>query len=120
MNASRSFKTEKEEVLKILREIKENPEMTQRELSSRLDVSLGKINFLLKSLIEKGFVKADNFKNADNKTAYLYLLTPRGIEEKTRITYYFLKYKMMEYDRLEGEIRQLKAEIDRREHSGEE
>ena len=107
-----SFTTEKEEVLHILREIKEQPEMSQRELSSRLGVSLGKVNFLLKALVEKGFIKVGNFKNSENKTNYMYVLTPRGIEEKARITYYFLKRKMDEYDRLEEEIRRLALEVD--------
>lgn len=114
MPDTHSFNTEREEVLKILREIEENPEMTQRELSSRLGVSLGKVNFLLKALITKGFIKADNFKKADNKISYLYLLTPRGIEEKARITYYFLIKKVKEFDQLEEEIRQLKAEVNKR------
>lgn len=99
-----------EESLKILREIGTNPSMTQRELSSRLGLSLGKINFLVKSLIDKGHVKAENFKNSNNKSAYLYFLTPQGLEEKTRATYRFLLRKMEEYERLEEEIRQLKQE----------
>ena len=118
MSISHSFDTEREEVLKILREIEENPEMTQRELSSRLGVSLGKVNFLLKALINKGFIKVNNFRNADKKTIYLYLLTPRGIEEKARITYHFLKRKMEEYNQLEKEIKELQAEIERRKQSG--
>lgn len=88
--------------------------MTQRELSASLGVSLGKINFLLKALVRKGLIKADNFKKSDNKTAYLYLLTPYGIEEKARITYYFLKHKIQEYHQLEEEIRQLKTEVEAR------
>jgi EPS-associated MarR family transcriptional regulator len=101
-----------EESLILLRTISENPQITQRELSSRLGLSLGKINFLIKSLIEKGFIKADNFKNCNNKISYLYLLTPAGIEEKTKITYRFLKRKMEEYEKLENEIRRLKIEVD--------
>jgi MarR family transcriptional regulator, temperature-dependent positive regulator of motility len=120
MSVGHSFLTEKEEVLNILREIKANPGLTQRQMSVLLGVSLGKVNFLLRALIEKGFIKAHNFKNADNKSAYLYLLTPRGIEEKTRITYYFLKQKTEEYDRLKEEIRQLQAEVEPREHSAQE
>ena len=101
-----------EESLMLLRTISENPQITQRELSSRLGLSLGKINFLMKSLIEKGFIKANNFKNSNNKISYLYLLTPAGIEEKTKITYRFLKRKMEEYEKLENEIRHLKKEVD--------
>ena len=101
---------ENEEVLRILREIKKSPEMTQRELSSRLGISLGKVNFLLNALIQRGFVKVENFKTSTNKKAYLYYLTPRGIEEKARTTYFFLKRKMKEYEQLENEIRQLREE----------
>ncbi len=102
---------ETEEALRVLREIGSNPEMTQRELSSRLGLSLGKINFLIKALIDKGLIKAENFKNSKQKSAYLYFLTPRGFEEKTRATYHFLRRKMEEYEKLEAEIRQLKNEV---------
>lgn len=102
---------EAEHVLLILREISTNPQTTQRDLSSRLGVSLGKINFLIKAMIEKGFVKAENFKNSNHKMGYLYYLTPSGIEEKSRITYRFLKRKMDEYEKLEEEIQQLKHEV---------
>jgi EPS-associated MarR family transcriptional regulator len=101
---------ETEEALGVLRAIDADPEMTQRALSSRLGLSLGKINFLIKALIEKGLIKAENFKNSKNKSAYLYTLTPRGLEEKTNATYHFLKRKMLEYERLEVEISQLKKE----------
>ena len=103
-------KLESEEALSVLREIEADPEMTQRALSLRLGLSLGKINFLVKALIEKGLIKAENFKNSKNKSAYLYTLTPRGLEEKTRATYHFLKRKIEEYERLEVEIKQLKKE----------
>ena len=85
--------------------------MTQRELSLSLGISLGKVNFLIKALVHKGFIKANNFKNSNNKAAYLYLLTPRGLEEKTRITYHFLIKKIQEYERLKEEIRSLEREI---------
>ena len=102
---------ESEEVLKLLREIEQTSETTQRELSSRLGISLGKINFLLKSLIDKGHIKVDNFKKSDNKSAYLYYLTPGGIEEKARITTRFLRRKLIEYYELEHEIRRLQHEV---------
>ena len=102
---------DREDVLKILKTIKEEPALSQRELSMRLGISLGKVNYLIKSLITQGLVKVDSFKNAGNKISYLYKLTPRGIEEKMRATYFFLKYKMEEYDRLEREIMELKHEI---------
>jgi EPS-associated MarR family transcriptional regulator len=102
---------ESEEILKLLREIKRSPEMTQRELSSRLGVSLGKVNFLLNALIRKGLVKVDNFKNSNNKKAYLYFLTPHGVEEKAKTTYFFIKSKTIEYERLKEEISQLQKEV---------
>jgi len=100
-----------EDVLKILKVIKDEPALSQRELSSRLGISLGKVNYLIKALIEKGLVKVDSFKSASNKISYLYKLTPRGIEEKARTTYYFLRRKLEEYERLELEIRDLQREI---------
>jgi len=108
---NQQMELENEESLKVLREIDTNPRLTQRELSFRLGLSLGKINFLLKSMIERGLVKAENFKNSQNKSAYLYLLTPTGIETKTKTTYRFLKRKIAEYEKLEIEIRQLKKEV---------
>ncbi len=91
--------------------IKDEPALSQRELSSRLGISLGKVNYLIKALIDKGLVKVDSFKSASNKISYLYKLTPSGIEEKARTTYYFLKRKLEEYERLEQEIRDLQREI---------
>jgi len=102
---------ESKEILSILREIKKSPELTQRELSSHLGISLGKVNFLLKALIDKGHIKVDNFTKSNNKSAYLYYLTPKGVEEKARITYRFLKRKIKEYEDLEQEIRHLKEEV---------
>jgi len=102
---------ETEAILKLLRALDENPHMTQRQLSSHLGLSLGKINFLLKAFVGKGLVKIENFKNSENKIGYLYVLTPGGIEEKVKITYRFLKRKMREYETLEDEIRRLKKEI---------
>ena len=110
MTLSNKQQLETEEVLKVLREIAITPEMTQRELSSRLGISLGKVNFLVNALIQKGLVKAHNFKNSNNKKAYLYYLTPRGFEEKAKITYRFLRRKILEFEQLENEIRLLKKE----------
>ncbi len=111
MTLSNKQQLETEEVLKVLREIAITPEMTQRELSSRLGISLGKVNFLVNALIQKGLIKAHNFKNSNNKKAYLYYLTPRGFEEKAKITYRFLKRKIQEFEQLESEIRLLKKEV---------
>jgi EPS-associated MarR family transcriptional regulator len=106
-----SDQRENEEALHIFREIDKSPELTQRELSSRLGISLGKVNFLVNALIRKGFIKVENFKKSSNKIAYFYCLTPGGIEEKSRMTYHFLKRKMREYEQLELEIRQLREEV---------
>ena len=97
--------------LKVLRELEENPEITQRELAQNLGVSLGKANYCLKALIEKGFVKARNFHNSNNKRAYLYVLTPQGLEAKARISVAFLRRKVEEYERLKAEIAQLEREV---------
>lgn len=95
---------------KILKILEVNPEISQRDLARDLDVSLGRVNFCLKALIEKGLLKATNFRNSNNKLAYMYLLTPSGIEEKSVITAQFLKIKMQEYANLEAEIQTLRFE----------
>ena len=112
MTNSKKNRLETDDVLSVLREINSNPQLTQRDLSVRLGFSLGKVNFLIKALIEKGFIKAGNFKNSKNKMAYLYCLTPKGIEQKADITYRFLKRKITEYGKLQQEIRQLEKEVD--------
>jgi len=97
--------------LRVLRRIEANPEITQRELAQELGVSLGKVNYCLQALIQKGWVKANNFKNSNHKTAYAYLLTPQGIERKAQITRDFLRRKLHEYEMLKQEIDQLKTEV---------
>jgi EPS-associated MarR family transcriptional regulator len=101
--------------LKVLRCIEEDPEVTQRELARELGVSLGKVNYCLKALIQKGWVKANNFKNSNNKSAYAYLLTAKGIERKTKITASYLRSKINEYEALKTEIEQLKTELKTKE-----
>ena len=96
---------------KILKELQQYPDLSQRELAKRLGISLGKANFCLKALIEKGSIKADNFKKSANKTGYLYLLTSKGIEEKVTLTQRFLQRKIAEYEALEQEIEQLRKEV---------
>ena len=98
--------------LKVLRHLEDHPDITQRELAIALGISLGKTNYCLKALINKGLIKAKNFKNNDNKRAYLYILTPKGIETKTRISVNYLRRKIAEYEALSTEIEQLKTEID--------
>ena len=110
MNNHKSNHLETENALSILKDIEVNPQITQRELADRLDVSLGKVNFLINALMNKGVIKAKNFKNSKNKLAYMYLLTPQGIKWKMELTRKFLQYKMEEYKRLEEEIEYYKKE----------
>ena len=98
--------------LDLLRKIELNPEYTQRELSKEMDVSLGKINYCIKKLTEKGLIKITSFKQNPNKVGYFYILTPRGIEEKARLTFSFLKRKIKEYEILKDEINKLKEDIE--------
>ena len=96
---------------RLLRALEANPEITQRELAEVLGMSLGKANYCVRALIDRGWVKANNFKNSNNKLAYAYLLTPQGIEAKARITYGFLRRKLEEYEALQQEIARLRAEV---------
>lgn len=95
----------------LLKTLEENPGLSQRDLAKRLGVSVGKVNFCLKALVEKGSLKINNFRRSDNKLAYAYLLTPKGIESRARMTVDFLKYKVQEYERLAREIEALKQEV---------
>jgi EPS-associated MarR family transcriptional regulator len=98
----------------LLKTLESNPSLSQRDLSKRLGVSLGKVNFCLNALVEKGCLKVNNFRNSENKLAYAYVLTPRGIEERARMTVHFLRYKMQEYEQLRGEIEELKREAEQK------
>ena len=99
--------------LDLLRKLESNPERTQRELSEEMGVSLGKINYCLKKLIEKGSVKLINFSRSKNKIGYAYLLTPKGIEQKGKLTISFLKIKINEYEILKEEIKKLKQDTEK-------
>ena len=88
----------------VLRKIKSKPNSSQRELASELGFSLGKLNYCLKSLKEKGLIKIKNFHKNPNKIGYAYILTPKGISEKTKLTLNFMKRKMKEYDELKKEL----------------
>ena len=88
----------------ILRKIQKKPNSSQRELASELGFSLGKLNYCLKALQKKGYVKIKNFSKNPNKINYLYLLTPKGVTEKTKLTLNFMKRKMKEYDELKKEM----------------
>ena len=98
----------------LLKTLEENPGLSQRDLAKRLGVSLGKVNFCLKALVEKGSLKINNFRNSDNKLAYAYLLTPSGVEQKARMTVQFLKRKVQEYERLRAEIEELQREAEQK------
>jgi EPS-associated MarR family transcriptional regulator len=97
---------------KIMGLLEANPEMSQRDLSRELGVSLGKANYCMRALIRQGSVKAANFKNSRNRQAYMYVLTPRGIEQKARLAVKFLQIKMREYESLRLEIEQLRREAE--------
>lgn len=97
--------------LDTLRLLETNPEMTQRELAEELGVSLGAANYCIRALVEKGWVKLENFQNNPKKLGYLYLLTPRGVAAKTTLTARFLRWKLEEYEALKAEIEQLRCEI---------
>ena len=97
--------------LRILRLLEEHPEMSQRDIARELGVSLGGVNYALKALIARGFVKAGNFGRSENKAAYLYLLTPEGIAQKSVLAATFLSRKLEEYEALKREIKSLKREV---------
>ena len=88
----------------LLRKIENNPESSQRELANELGFSLGKLNYCLKALKEKGLIKIKNFKQNPNKITYIYILTPKGISAKTKLTINFMRQKMFEYDELKLEL----------------
>jgi EPS-associated MarR family transcriptional regulator len=96
---------------KLLKLIEGNPGMSQRRVARELGISLGKVNFCLNSLIQAGLIKVANFKNSHNKAGYMYLLTPRGIKEKARITARFLQWKIREYEALQVEIEQIRSDV---------
>ena len=97
--------------LRLLRLLEARPELSQRDLARELGTSLGKTNYCLNALIDKGLIKVRNFRNSQNKLGYAYLLTPRGIESKAAITVQFLRRKMNEYETLKAEIEQLQREV---------
>ena len=93
-----------QDLLNLLRIIKKKPKLSQRQLAKNLGFSLGKLNYCLKALKTKGLVKIENFKNNPSKINYMYILTPKGISEKTKLTINFMQLKMKEYDELKKEI----------------
>ena len=99
--------------LRLLRQLTEHPELSQREIARHLGLSLGKTNYCLRALIDKGWVKVNNFRTSDNKLAYAYVLTPSGLRAKINATSAFLSRKQDEYVQLEREIAELRSEVER-------
>jgi len=102
--------SKKQNQYQILKSLEQDSNFTQRQLSNNLGVSLGKVNYCIKSLIEKGLIKVNNFRNNKNKIQYSYLLTPKGVEEKAKLTLDFIRIKTQEYDALKQEIESLRQE----------
>jgi len=105
---------------RLLKLLDAQPHLSQRDLARLMGISLGKTNFCLQALIKVGLIKTRNFRNAGNKTAYLYKLTPSGIEEKARVTQAFLQRKLAEYEMIQQEIAELQADMVAREAAGKE
>ena len=103
---------------RLLKILSEDSSLTQREMSRRMGISLGKLNYCLTELAKKGFVKIHRFKDSSNRTKYMYLLTPRGMEEKTRVAMNFLKSKVREYEEIKRQIKELSVEIEGKEGEG--
>ena len=110
-NESRHAKAQEDTYFRIMRLVDEQPDISQRELAEKVGISLGALNYCLKALMDKGFVKLENFQNSKHKFKYAYILTPSGIAEKASITGRFLKRKLQEYEALKAEIDALKAEV---------
>jgi EPS-associated MarR family transcriptional regulator len=108
---SRRSQLQEDTYFRVLRMLQDNPDMTQREIAEKLGISTSGLNYCLKALIDKGWVKVHNFSRSKNKFGYIYVLTPQGIAEKTMLAGRFLKRKMTEYEQLQAEIEVLKAEM---------
>jgi len=108
----RSTRIQEEMRFKVLRALEQQPDLSQRQLADMLGVSLGKANYLLHALLDKGLLKARNFRNSQNKLAYAYLVTPGGLAEKAALTRGYLERKSQEYEALRDEIDKLKLELE--------
>jgi len=108
---SRRSQLQEDTYFRVLRLLQDNPDMTQREIAQSLGLSTSGLNYCLKALIDKGWVKVHNFSQSKNKFGYIYVLTPQGIAEKLALTSRFLKRKLSEYDALKAEIEGLQAEV---------
>jgi len=107
----KSNKVNAEVTLQVMAHLEGNPRHSQREIAGKLGVSLGSVNYCIKELIKKGFIKVENFRKNSNKLGYAYLLTPSGVHEKASLTVSFLKRKQREYAELEVEIAALREEV---------
>ena len=96
------------DIFEILRKIVKDPSSTQRDLANELNLSLGKVNYCIKALIDKGLIKINNFKKNPNKINYIYVLTPKGIRQKTKLTIDFMNRKIKEYEDLKKELKNIK------------
>jgi len=96
---------------RLLKLLESNPGLTQRQMAEAMGLSLGKFNYCLKELVRKGIVKIERFKSSGNKAAYMYILTPHGLEEKTRITASFLRRKIEEFEEIKSQIEELASEV---------
>jgi len=108
---SRQAQIQEDTYFRVMRILQENPDLTQRELAEKLGVSVGGLNYCLKALMDKGWVKMQNFQNSKNKFKYVYLLTPQGIAERVALTSRFLNRKMQEYEALKAEIESLHQDV---------
>lgn len=105
------MKLNDEIVYKLLKLLEGDPHLSQRDIAQKMGVSLGKTNYCLKALIDKGFIKFQNFYINKKKSAYIYILTPKGIEEKAQVTYRFLQRKINEFETIKMEIKSLKIDV---------
>lgn len=96
---------------RLMRLLQANPRLSQRDVARELNISLGRVNYCLKALIDRGWIKVSHFRNSQNKAAYMYLLTPRGFEAKAGLTVRFLKAKLREYENLRTEIEEVRREV---------
>ena len=108
---SRRSQLQEDTYFRVLRMLQDNPDMTQREIAEKLGISTSGLNYCLKALIDKGWVKVHNFSQSKNKFGYIYVLTPQGVVEKAMLAGRFLKRKMTEYGHLQAEIEALKVEM---------
>ena len=115
---SRQAKLQEDTYFRVMHILRENPDLTQRELAEKLGISVGGLNYCLKALMEKGMVKMKNFTASKNKFGYVYVLTPTGLAEKADITHRFLQRKMDEYEALKVEIEALRSELEKRGKEG--